>query len=48
MDKVEVRTKEIEVNLEKKEYINYAYNVEITYWGKAALARVLNESEEKE
>ena len=30
MDKVEVRTKETEANLEKMEYINYAYNVEIT------------------
>ena len=32
MDEVEVRTKEIEVNPEKMEYINYAYNEEITYW----------------
>ena len=30
------------------EYINYSYNEEITYWEKAALAGVLNESEEKE
>ena len=30
------------------EYINYAYSEEITYWKKAALARVLNDSEEKE
>ena len=48
MDEVEVRTKEIEVNPEKMEYINYTYNEEITYWQKAALARALNESEEKE
>ena len=48
MDEVEVRTKEIEVNLEKMEYINYAYNEEITYWKKAALSRALNESEGKE
>ena len=47
---VEVRTKKIEmdVNQKKMEYINYAYNEEITYWKKAALARVLNESEEKD
>ena len=50
MDEVEVRTKKIEmdVNQKKMEYINYAYNEEITYWKKAALARVLNESEEKD
>ena len=48
MDEVEVRTKEIEVNPEKMEYINYAYNEEITYWKKAALSRALNESEGKE
>ena len=30
------------------EYINCAYSEEITYWKKAALARVLNDSEEKE
>ena len=29
-------------------YINFAYNEEINYWKKAALARVLNEREEKE
>ena len=42
MDEVEVRTKkmEIEVNQEKMEYINYAYNEEIIYWIKAALAWV--------
>ena len=47
---VEVRTKKIEmdVNQKKMEYINYAYNEEIIYWKKAALARVLNESEEKD
>ena len=50
MDKVEVKTKkiEIEVHQEKMEYINYSYNEEITYWKKAALAGVWNESEEKE
>ena len=50
MDEAEVRTKkiEIEVNQEKITYINYAYNKEITYLKKATLARVLNESEEKE
>ena len=30
------------------EYINFAYNEEITYCKKAALDRVLNEREEKE
>ena len=42
MDEVEVRTKkmETEVNQEKMEYINYAYNEEIIYWIKAALAGV--------
>ena len=30
------------------EYVSYAYNQEITYWEKAALERVLNESKEKE
>ena len=50
MDEAEVRTKkiEVEVNQEKITYINYAYNKELTYLKKAALARVLNESEEKE
>ena len=49
MDEVEVKTKkiEIEVNQEKIDYINYVYNKAITYWKKAALERVLNESEEK-
>ena len=28
-------------------YKNFAYNEEITYWKKRALARVLNEREEK-
>ena len=50
MDEVEVKTKKIEteVNQGKMDYINYAYNEEIIYWKEAALARVLNESEEKE
>ena len=50
MDEVEVRTKKIEteVNQGKMDYINCAYNKEIIYWKEAALARVLNESEEKE
>ena len=29
-------------------YINYVYNKEIKYWNKAALTRVLNESDKKE
>ena len=41
-----IAKKEIEVNQEKIDYINYVYNKEITYWKKAALERVLNESEE--
>ena len=49
MDEAEVRTKKIEVEVDEKkmEYINYAYNEEMTYWKKPALAKVLNESEEK-
>ena len=38
----------MELNQEKIDYINYVYNKEITYWKKAALERVLNESEKKE
>ena len=30
------------------EYINFAYNEEITYWKKAALGTVANDREEKE
>ena len=47
MDEAEVRTRKIEteLNQEKTDYINYAYNEEIAYWKKAALARVLNEGE---
>ena len=50
MDEAEVRTRKIEteLNQEKTDYINYAYNEEIAYWKKAAFARVLNEGEEKE
>ena len=47
MDKAEVRTR-IEIDQENMEYINFAYNEEITYCKKAALDRVLNEREEKE
>ena len=49
MDEAEVRTKKIEVEVDQKkmEYINYAYNEEMTYSKKPALAKVLNESEEK-
>ena len=41
MDKVEVKTKkiEIEVNKEKVDSINYVYNKEMVYWKKAALER---------
>ena len=47
MDKAEVRIR-IEIDQENMEYINFAYNEEITYCKKAALDRVLNEREEKE
>ena len=47
MDKAEVRTR-IEIDQENMEYINFAYNEEITYCKKAALDRVSNEREEKE
>ena len=47
MDKTEVRTRKVEIDQENMEYMNFAYNEEITYWKKAALDRVLNESEEK-
>ena len=48
MDQVEVRTRKIEIDQEKMEHKNSTYNEEITYWKKAALARLLNESDEKE
>ena len=48
MDEVRTKNIETEVNQEKIDYIRYAYNEEIAYWKKAALARVLNESKEKE
>ena len=49
MDETEVKTKKIETKLNKKkiDYINYAYNEKIICWKKAALERVLNDSEEK-
>ena len=36
MDEVEVRSRKIEteLNQEKIDYVNYAYNEEITYWKK--------------
>ena len=46
--KLEIKKIETELNQEKIDDINYAYNEEITYWKKATLARVLNESEGKE
>ena len=48
MDDTEVRTRKIEMDQEKIEYMNFAYNEEIIYWKKAALDRILNEREEKE
>ena len=44
--KLEIKKIETELNQEKID--DYAYNEEITYWKKATLARVLNESEGKE
>ena len=44
----EVRTKKIEVNQDKIDYVNYAYSKEVTYQRKAVLERVSTESEEKE
>ena len=43
MDKAEVRTRKIEIDQENMEYINFAYNEEITYWEKVASDRVLSE-----
>ena len=48
MDEAEVRTRKIEMDQERMEYIDLAYNEETTYWKRAALTRVLNEKEEKE
>ena len=48
MDETEVRTRKIEMDQEKIEYMNFAYNEEIIYWKKAALDRILNEREQKE
>ena len=48
MDETEVRTRKIEIDQEKTEYINFAYNEEITYWKKAVLDRVLKDIDEKE
>ena len=48
MDETEVRTRKIEIDQEKTEYINFAYNEETTYWKKAVLDRVLKDRDEKE
>ena len=34
MDEAEVRTRKTEVDQEKMDYINFAYNEEILYWKK--------------
>ena len=47
MDETEVRTRKIEIDQEKMEYINFADNDEITYWKKAALDRVLKREKKK-
>ena len=46
----EVRTKkiEIQVNQEKRDWVNYAYSEEITNWKKSSLESVSTESEKKE
>ena len=46
--KLELKKIELEVNQEKIDYINYAYNEEMKNQKKMALAQVLNETEEKE
>ena len=38
---------EIQVNQEKIDYINYAYNKKITYWKKVTLEKVSTENEKK-
>ena len=48
MDEAGVGTRKIEIDQEKMEYINFAYNEKITYWKKAALDRVSNERGAKE
>ena len=42
MDEVRTKKIKIEVNQEKKDYINYAYSEEIKYWKKAALREGIN------
>ena len=37
MDETEVRTRKIEIDQKKMEYINFAYNEEITHWEKKQL-----------
>ena len=46
--KLELKKIELEVNQEKIDYINYAYNEEMRNQKKTTLAQVLNETEEKE
>ena len=48
MEEVKMKKIEIEVNQDKIDYINYAYNEEVTYWRKADLKRVSTESEKRE
>ena len=36
MDEAEVRTRKTEVDQEKMDYINFAYNEEILYWKKSS------------
>ena len=48
MEETGVRNGKLEIDQEKMEYINFAYNEKITYWKKAALDRVSNERGAKE
>ena len=46
--RLKLELQKIEIDREKMEHINFAYNEQITYWKKAALNRVLNGRGEKE
>ena len=47
IDEIKTKKIEIQVNQEKIDYINYAYNKKITYWKKAALEKVSTENEKE-
>ena len=48
MEEVRMKNIEIEVNQDKIDDINYAYNEEVAYWRKVDLKRVSTESEKRE